>query len=99
MSTVQQMLDWMRQNTGEAAARRLAEQQLEIDAYRRKFSLHTYDRLTNEVVFKNDTAIAEGQLSAEQDKTQAAEAEQTVIPPEDWSLLTLSHKFFGTKKK
>jgi hypothetical protein len=99
MSTLQEMLDWMRQNTGEAAARRLAEQQMEIDAYRRKFSLHTYDKSSNEVVFNSDTAIAEGQISVAQENPQAEAAEKTVIPPEDWSLLTLSHKFFGAKKK
>jgi hypothetical protein len=99
MSTLQEMREWMLLNTGETVARRLVEQQVEIDAYRKKFSLHTYDPQRNEVVLNSDTAIAEGYLSPEQGKNPPAEAENAVISPEDWSLLTLSHKFFGTKKK
>lgn len=84
---------------GRNVAQLLVDQQMEINAYREKFSLHTYDRQANLVVFKNETSISEGELTAQQDQARVVEAEKTVIPPEDWSLLTRSYKFTGTEKK
>jgi hypothetical protein len=99
MADAEEMLRWMRSNTMEDIARRLADLQMELDAYHAKFSLSEYDRASGKVVLRDQMTIAEGLLC---EKPQSAEPTPTepIIPPEDWSLMTMTRKFFvGANKK
>lgn len=96
--TLQQMVLWVKNHTTEGVAQKLLDMQMELKAYREKFSLHAYNKQTGSIEFKTGTKLNDGDSTGKYERVaEPVEVKAEVPIPEDWRLVTMTNAMKSIK--